>query len=217
MKMLELFSGSGEIARTFEQNAFKTYTVDIRRRKGVCEPDLKADVRNLQPEDLPGYDPREPYQVVWIGLPCDVWSYAAGSFHWNKDGIPKTQKCRSHIELLLHVLRLIDALSPEYFIFENPRGKLRFFRPFRQWLEENEGIEYTITLDAYGFPTTKPTNIFTNIDNWITRPLSAWGRGAKCSANWRNMTTVQRQSTPPQLAQELIHIIKANYEATGRL
>lgn len=220
MKMLELYSGSGKISQAFESAGYFSVSVDNRRRKGVCEPTMRADIATITIEDLP----HDHYDVIWIGLPCDVWTYAAGGFHWTPDGLPKTKKCLKHISLLHHTLNLLEQLlknardknKRSWYFIENPRGRLRNFEYFNQWLKRNEGITYTVTLSSYGFPTTKPTNIFTNLDNWIVRPLAEWGRGAKCPKLFNNMTTAQRQATPVELITDIIHVLEANQNA-GRI
>ena len=204
--MLELFSGSGKISRSFQRAGYKTTTVDVRKRKGVCEPDIRADIGQITIHDLPSNE----FDVVWVGLPCDIWSYAAKGHHWTTENLPKTKKCLDHIDLLHHTLSLLEQINTRYLFLENPRGHLRNYEYFQQWMKRRGIITYTVTLSSYGFPTTKPTNIFTNLDNWIVRPLDDWGRGAKCAQLFDNMTKAQRQSTPVALIEDIINVIECN-------
>ncbi len=197
--MLELFCGSSKVSRRFANAGYITTTVDVRKRKGICEPDIRKDVMKITPKDLPfSY-----YDVVWVGLPCDVWSYAAGGFHWHGT-LPKTEKCLAHILLLQHVLHLIDMLSPAFFFIENPRGRLRNFPLFIDWLNKSSALSYVVTLSSYGFPSTKPTNIFSNFTLWRPKVLAPFGRGAKCTPAFDKLTKNQRQSTPTALITEII-------------
>lgn len=196
--MIELFCGKGNIARAFSNAGFLTFKVDIRRRKGVCEPDLRKDVLLMSGAEIPF----KKCHVLWASLPCDVWSYAANCFHW-KNGIPVTKKTMVHLEILFKTLFLIDKIQPDIFFIENPRGRLRHYKPFLYWLEKYLTVEKIVTLSSYGYPTTKPTSIFTNCFDWKPKELDRFGRGAKCSIDFNNLTTVQRQELPGTFCDEI--------------
>ena len=199
MNVVELFSGSGTIGKAFEKiNRSIVFSVDIRKRKGKCEPSLRKDILDLTAAHIPF----DNIDVLWASPPCDVWSYASGNFHWN--GLePKTRKCLVHIQILKKTLQLIKDLSPVYFFIENPRGRMRYNKELINFLANNKGMIKSITLSSYGFPTTKPTDIFTNALSWEPKHRGSFGRGAKCSADFDNMTKSQRQKTPQDLANAL--------------
>lgn len=44
MNILELFSGFGTISKEFKERGHKVFSIDIRKRKGVCEPDLRKNI-----------------------------------------------------------------------------------------------------------------------------------------------------------------------------
>jgi hypothetical protein len=199
LRVLELFSGGGTISKAFKSVGHFAFQVDIRRRRGVCWPDLRADVADLRPDTLPG-----PFDVVWASPPCDVWSYAAGNLHFDRGSwTPKTEKAQKHVLLLLKTIELIEAIRPAQFFIENPRGRLRHFPPFKSWLEKMGGHTCILTLGSYGFPHPKPTNLFTNTA-FIARPLAQFGRGAKVPGTLSDLTKCQRQATPPALAYDLV-------------
>ncbi len=137
MNFIELFCGYGNVTNSFKEAGFKTFSIDIRKRKGVCEPDLKKSILQLKIFEIPF----EKTHVLWASPPCDVWSYASGSFHWNSDGTPKTQKCLEHIEILKKSLAVIDELNPDIFFIENPRGRLRHYPFFVEWLKKHLAVE----------------------------------------------------------------------------
>ena len=201
---IELFCGYGIITSSFKKAGFQTWKTDIRKRKGVCEPDLRKNILQLSARDIPF----KKIHVLWASLPCDVWSYAAGSFHWNKDGTPKTQKCHDHIEILKKTLELIDEISPDYFFIENPRGRLRFFPLFVEWLEKHHAVTKTLTYSSYGFPATKPTNIFTNARDIYFKELDKFGRGAKTNFKLDNISVCQKQKIPEKLAEEIAKYVR---------
>ena len=197
MNFVELFSGSGTVTEEFKRSGHKTFSVDIRRRKGICEPDLKMDIMKLTPADIPF----SKIHALWMSIPCDVWSYAAGALHW-RGNLAMTGKAIKHLALFKKCLALIEKLSPDYFFLENPRGRLRYRKEMIDFLCRNNGMIKTITLSSYGFPSTKPTDIFTNALDIKFSAADKFGRGAKCSRRIKdNFTKCQRQKTPHLLAE----------------
>lgn len=201
---VELFCGSGNVTSSFKDAGFQTWKTDIRKRKGICEPDLRKNILQLNRSEIPF----EKVDVLWASPPCDVWSYAGGNFHWNPDGTPKTKKCLEHIEILKKTLELIDDISPGYFFIENPRGRLRFYKPFLEWLEKHRAVCKTLTYSSYGFPATKPTNIFTNLRDISFKELDKFGRGAKTGFKLNNVTLCQSQKVPRPLSDEIVKNIQ---------
>ncbi len=212
MNLVEFYSGSGTISQEFKQAGHNAFAIDIRRRKGICEPDLRANIMDLERQHIPF----EHIDVIWCSFPCQVFSYAAGDFHF-KYGDPVSEQAHYYLKLLKKTLQLITECRAEttlYFI-ENPRGQLRYIKTLLDWLCKNNGMTKELTYASYGFPTTKPTNLFTNAHSWAPRPLAAYGRGAKNPQDVFNaMTTCARQKVPRALA---IDILKYCENAPGLL
>ncbi len=202
--IIELFCGYGIISNSFKKAGFQTFSTDIRKRKGVCEPTLRKNILQLTSRDIPF----KKVHVLWASPPCDVWSYASGNFHWNQDGTPKTKKCLEHIKILKKTLELIDEISPDIFFIENPRGRLRDFPFFIKWLEKHQAVCKTLTYSSYGFPTTKPTNIFTNVREISFKELDRFGRGAKVKTKLDNISVCQKQKIPQSLADEIVKYVR---------
>jgi len=207
LNVVELFSGSGTISKEFEKAGHNVFSIDIRKRKGICEPSLKKDVMHLKKSDIPF----KKIDVIWASPPCDVFSLAGGSFHWNKDGTPKTEKAKDHIKILKKCLAIITNLTPGYFFIENPRGKMRYQKIMIDFLIKNNGIIKELTYSSYGSPIIKPTNIFTNALNYTPKPLGAFGRGAKNKINFNNLTKTQRQKVPGALAKEIVNYCESEF------
>lgn len=204
MNFIELFCGYGIVTDSFKKANFQTWKTDIRKRKGVCEPDLKKNILQLTLNDIPF----EKVHVLWASLPCDVWSYASGGFHWNKDRTPKTEKCLEHIKILNKTLQLIDEISPGIFFIENPRGRLRHYPSFVTWLKKHHAVCKTLTYSSYGFPATKPTNIFTNATNIQFKDLDRFGRGAKTNFKLDNISVCQKQKIPQAVSKEIVKYVR---------
>ncbi len=201
MNVIELFSGTGIISQAFKNKGHATFTIDNRRRKGVCEPDLKKDVLDLKRKDIPF----KKCHVVWASPPCDVWSYAAVSTHW-KENTPQTKKCLEHILLLKSALQFIQELRPGLFFIENPRGKMRYSPIMIDFLIKSQGLIKEFTMSSYGNYSKKPTNLFTNAYDFQLKHLDSFGRGAKNNSGvvFNNLTKCQRQKLPGTFAKDIV-------------
>lgn len=206
----ELFAGSCSLSKALKSKGVQCTSVDIRKRKGICEPDLRLDIQKVSSSLLMENYLDHNVNFMWLGLPCDIWSYASGGFHLDADFKPKTQKAIEHIQLLNKCQDLIDEINPDIFFIENPRGKLRHYPPFIEWLKNNQAFELQLTMSSYGFPTTKPTSIFTNATGLKFKQLDSFGRGAKCLSKFDNLTTCQRQKYPVQFVDFIADFI-CNY------
>lgn len=215
MNVVELFSGSGTISKAFKERGHKIFSIDIRRRKGICEPDLRKDIMKVRLKDIPF----KKVDVVWASPPCDVFSKAGANFHWNRDGTPRTEKCLAHICLLRKTIKLIEKIRPEIFFIENPDGKMKYRKELVTFLIRYNSMTKKVYYSDYGFPTRKPTNIFTNAlsirfrniqDIFKKSPLQGSKKtraheSKKTNSNvFNNLTTCQRQSIPEELAKEIV-------------
>jgi hypothetical protein len=62
-----------------------------------------------------------------------------------------------------------------------------------------------ITYSSYGFPSIKPTNLFTNAHGFVGRPLDGFGRGNRNPLDtFDKMTVCQKQKVPWALAQDVV-------------
>lgn len=208
LNVIELFSGSGTISKEFKKRGHNVFSIDIRKRKGICEPSLRKDILELKREDIPFKN----IDVIWASPPCDVFSHSGIWYHWNKDGSPKTEKAKEHLKILNKTLKLIESLSPEYFFIENPRGKMRYNKSMINFLIRNNAMTKELTYSSYGSPIIKPTNIFTNALNYIPKPLGKFGRGAKNKIIFDNLTKTQRQKVPGTLAKEVVTFCEIEYK-----
>jgi len=205
---VELFCGYGIVTSSFFRAGFNVFSTDIRKRRGICEPTIRKDILQLTREDIPF----KKVHVLWASLPCDVWSYAAGNFHWNNDGTPKTEKCLKHIKILKKTLDLIEEIRPDIFFIENPRGKLRYYPLMLEFLKKTHAVIKEITLSSYGFPGTKPTNIFTNAINIQFKELDRFGRGAKIDFKLDNISICQKSKTPLPLVEDIVKYVRGIYQ-----
>ena len=164
MKVLELFCGTKSFAKVAKARGHETFTIDIDPR---FEPDLVADIGTLIVSDLPE-EWRHP-DVVWASPPCTCFSVAALYHNWGKVGAqyhPKRPEAADAVELVKHVLDLLDELAPMAYFIENPRAMLRAIGIMNRLPKRR-----TVTYCKYGAKTMKPTDIWTNYYGWIPRPM----------------------------------------------
>jgi len=198
MNIVELFSGSGTLSKEFEAAGHNVFSIDIRKRKGICEPSLRKDILEVSIKDIPF----KKIDVIWASPPCDVFSKAAGDFHWTKEGLPKTKKCHVHLRILKKCLVLIEKLKPEVFFIENPDGKMKFEKDMTRFLVRNEGMIKKLNYSAYGFHLPKATNLFTNALDF--KPKTIPDTSKEDRAIFDNLTKCQRQKIPRLLARHIL-------------
>lgn len=199
MNFVELYCGSGTVESVFYNRGFATFKIDNRRRKGICEPTLRKDIMKVKRKDIPF----DHVHALWCSFPCQVFSHAAGAFHFI-EGKPVSKQAEYFISLLVKTLKLIDEIDPDVFFIENPRGHLRYRKEMIDFLVKKHGMIKELTYSSYGFPTKKPTNIFTNARDYFPKDLDSYGRGAKNNFDlFDSMTVCQRQKIPVLLAQEI--------------
>lgn len=200
MNVVELFCGSGTISKAFKALGHNVFSIDIRQRKGSCEPSLRKDILDVLVSDIPF----KKIDVIWASPPCDVFSKNAIYFHWNKDGTPKTKKCLEHLRILRKTLVLIDKIKPGIFFIENPDGKMKYRKELVNFLIRNNAMTKKVNYGEYGFGTLKPTNLFTNALDYNPKSTSNYSNNEKQDkVIFDNLTKCQRQSIPVKLAEEI--------------
>ena len=192
---LDLFAGLGGFSAAFaEADGWEVVTVDIDER---FAPDIRADVLDLRPADLPDAD------VVLASPPCTEFSTMQ-----NLNG--GVEPSGEAIALVYHTIGLAKALRPEYWVLENPFGRLRTV------IGEPEG---TVTYCQYGENHQKPTDL------WGEHPPMTYrscARGANCHISNRagghamrdkcgKRTAAERAKVPRELSDAILEAVEKAY------
>ena len=200
MNVLELFAGSRSVGKAAEKLGMNVFSSDLIEFEGINYPVsiLDFDVTKV---------PFQP-DIIWASPPCTGFSVAAIGHHW--DGgkgayIPKTDTAKLGIELVKKTIEIINHFQPTYWFIENPRGVLRKM-PFMQELKRN-----TVTYCQYGDERMKPTDIWTNSNDWTPRPMCKNGdpchvaapRGSKTGTQGRS-NAYERSKIPDDLCLEIL-------------
>ena len=178
MKILDLFSGSQSLKQPSLDLGHEYFSVDI---DASSNPDMIVDIKTLEWNSIP-FSP----DIIWASPPCTCFSVSSIGKHWNKDHTPKTQRAIEAKEIVKNTLFIIEQMNPKYYFMENPRGKLR-----KLDIVQDIPIRYTVTYCQYGDKRMKPTDIWTNCDKWIPRPMCNYGDPCHISAPRGSQTGTQ--------------------------
>ena len=200
MKVLELFAGSRSVGKVADQLGWEVFSSDFEAFEGI---DYQIDILKFDVSKVP-FKP----DIIWASPPCTGFSVAAIGRNWEKtetDAIPKTDTARLGIELVKKTIEIIEHFKPQYFFIENPRGMLRKLEIVQRF--KRQGVTYC----QYGDDRMKPTDIWTNSDKWIPRPMCKNGDSCHISAPRGSSTGTQglanayeRSKIPEQLCLEIL-------------
>lgn len=200
MQVLELFAGSRSIGKIADRLSFMVYSSDIEQFGGI---DYVTDILEFDVLKIP-FNP----DIIWASPPCTAFSVATIGKNWTKDGdnyIPKNPRADFGLKLVQKTLEIIEHFKPTYFFIENPRGMLRKM-PIMAHLKR-QGVTYC----QYGDTRMKPTDIWTNSDKWVPRPMCSNGSPCHISAPRGSRTGTQglsnayeRSKIPEDLCIEIL-------------
>jgi len=207
MKVLELFCGTKSFAKVFEEYGYEVFTVDIDDR---FKPDLVIDIMDLKANDIP-FKP----DVIWASPPCKSFSVAALGKNWKKEGkeyLPTSDRAIYGMNMVKKTIQLINELKPKYWFIENPRAMLR-----KQSFMEELPIRHTVTYCQYGDTRMKPTDIWTNCEEWKPKPPCNNGDPCHISAPRGSVTgtqglknAIERGRVPEELCKEILLVCEKN-------
>ena len=160
MNVLELFAGSRSIGKAAERAGHNVFSVDWTDYDDI---DLQIDIGKMTINDVP-FIP----DIIWASPDCTTYSIAAISTHRTDRVIPKSDYAKQSDATNQHFISLIDQwlkINPDLIFFiENPRGMLRHM-PFMKRFKR-----HTVWYCQYGDDRAKPTDIWTNSEDWKPRP-----------------------------------------------
>jgi len=191
MKILELFSGTGEFSKIAKEEGFSTFTVDNNRN---VNSDLNKDILQLKLKDIP-FQP----DIIWASPPCIDYSHA------KRKGV-------SYIELsnmlVIKTISLILALKPKYWIIENPQTGTLKFQYFMNDLPFTD-----VSYCRYGKTFRKQTRLWNNF-KFVGRTCICKERHKDSCGNGRKewtskgLTNYEKGSIPKELTLNILKQIK---------
>lgn len=127
--MLDLFAGKGGASKAMLDRGWEVITVDVNP---AFEPVIVADIAEYH------YTGRKP-DLIWASPPCTEFTKAALPKSWicNKKNPPKPD-----VTLMLHAKRIIEEVNPKYWVIENVRGAVPYFKPYLGDYRKRSGSRY---------------------------------------------------------------------------
>lgn len=195
--MIELFSGSGKMAKCFRAEGYETFTIDI---DPYLDTDLTADIGDMCISEIPSKF-RNP-DVVWAGLDCTYFSQANthNGGHFGPNGHPKTERAIEALDLLIKTLDLIEILQPKFWFLENPGGNGAIKRI--KIMKNYPSVE--IYYCQYGSKIMKPTMIYGKFPSaWIPRVVCSCIRHEEGVTNSKRKK-LDRSEYPDLLCYDIV-------------
>jgi site-specific DNA-cytosine methylase len=202
MKVVEFFAGSRSIGKVCDELNYEVFSIDWEPYENI---NYVGDVEFMELKDVP-FVP----DIVWASPDCTTYSIVAISHHRNGTE-PKSEYAKKCDKVNQHFISMIKQwleINPNLkFYIENPRGMLRKM-PFMQ-----EFTRHTVWYCQYGDERAKPTDIWTNNEDWVPRPVCRNGnkdchhqpapRGSKTGTQGRK-GSFDRSKIPNELCREVI-------------
>jgi len=102
--------------------------------------------------------------------------------------------------MILRLTEVIDYLKPKVWMIENPRGRLRHFKPLKRWLESNGGSRLMVFYGNYNHYMQKPTDIWNDVGLNHDEQLRRKGDFKSID----ELTLEERYAMPQKLCDQLI-------------
>ena len=156
MKLLDLFTGTGSIAKVARELGYEVVSLDIDPK---CNPDICADITEFDYQSQ--FEPGD-FDIVWASPPCETFSCArkcnigrrvngelmtAERLHQDMENIG--------VPILRKTQELIQYLKPKAWFIENPyTGKMK------EYIAEKPII---VDYCMFGYDYRKRTAVWSNL------------------------------------------------------
>lgn len=200
--VLELFKGTGSIDKAITRAGdmdVVSFDIDKFFQPDICDDFMTFDFFNI-------FEPGE-FFAIWSSPVCTSWSVATHKHRLPKnvcdDMKPLTEEGILGEAMILRLTEVIDYLCPLKWAIENPRGRLRNWKPFVKWLNEKDANRWTVYYGNHNHYLPKATDIWNNANkykyDYMTRSEKKPGSGHVFIRDISDLTLAQRYAMPSQL------------------
>ena len=188
LRLLELFSGTGSVAKVAREKGWEVISVDI-------DPESAAThISDILYWDFTQY-PHTHFDIIWSSPPCTEYSTVMNR---------RPRKLAEADSIVQRTLDIIMFFCPTYWFIENPRDGMLKYREFMRDLPYID-----VSYCRYGFDYRKHTRIWSNVH--YDNPLVCKGDCGKIM-NGKHLGLVsetrslnQKHSMPPLLVEYLLN------------
>lgn len=209
MKTVELFAGTQSFSKVARELGHETWTTDFNPEFNC---DLTGDVLDEEIQDQIMEQVKKA-DMVWMSPVCTTWSLSAGNTYWTKYRMPRNDKTIQGIKMMMFCRFVADYCikNNKLFFIENPNGRA-------VWIMDNQYMK-RCWYCQYEDTRAKPTNIWTNLENWTPKTCHNYRKGEPkhChhEAAPRGSKTgtqglkgnMERSIVPPKLFYEIFAIV----------
>jgi hypothetical protein len=110
MRILELFSGTGSVAKVAREMGHQVVSLDINNK---YKPDICADIMHIDYKQWP----KKSFDMVWASPPCDKFSVAPSHLF---DAEQRRARALEGSLIARRTREILDWLEPEHWVVENP-------------------------------------------------------------------------------------------------
>lgn len=194
-KAMEFFAGSQTVSKLLRQMGFNCISVDIDEK---LKPDYCVDILKLDYAALPA-----KLDFAWFSPDCTYLSRAGNATNWKRNNIkkrvyeyePLTANSVNSVALVAKCFEIIARVRPDYFVIENPIGRIQHLQPMKS-IGMNR---YFVNYGDWGFDYSKETYLFTN----LMLPLPT----KKQPSNYPGLRTVNNRRQRSHIPESLLKFI----------
>ena len=213
MKLLDMYTGTGSVAKVAREMGFEVTTLDI---DPLCEPNVCVDVMTLSEGDIMECLGGHVFDVIWASPPCETFSSARRcNVGRVVKGHPMTHERiladteNIGVPLLRKTQDIIHVLKPKIYFIENP-----YTGSMKNYIAERPAVyDYCM----YGFPYKKSTAIWSNLSLTSKRcdrshlefgrhRMTAIGSSKKQTGQGGGNSKKGRYAIPEALVRELLNV-----------
>ena len=157
MKLLDLFTGTGSIAKVARELGYEVVSLDIDPK---CNPDICADITEFDYQSQ--FEPGD-FEVIWSSPPCETFSCArkCNIGRIVKGELMTAERLHQDMEnigvpILRKTQELIQYLKPKAWFIENP-----YTGNMKEYIAEKPII---VDYCMFGYDYRKRTAIWSNVN-----------------------------------------------------